>query len=88
MKNKMIFVKVDLLLHEKEFTVLRDSLKDFNWDNDYNSLDYSLEEDNILIDSLIPNECSILSDVVNIENKLSSGYILLTTDSLKKLLSL
>ncbi|MBQ2938637.1 MAG: hypothetical protein IJE05_07240 [Clostridia bacterium] len=93
-----VFVKTDLLLHEKEFNALLDFIKNLEQSDLRNDdcIDYSAEEGCITVTSLMTGNQKtttpklILASVYPKEriDALASGYILLTIGSLKKLLSM
>lgn len=80
--NTRIFVKVDLLLHEKEFDALRHFAQtiDNSRIDSYSSIDYS-EEDNCVIVTSLSEE---MLEFPDLHIKMDSGYALMTIDSLKK----
>ncbi len=98
-ENYYVFCLSDLLLHEKEFNALRDFMQNKKNQSTLKPnccIDYSLERECINISSLISKEDEAkLSKITtarrelyanNRRNKLCSGYVLLTINTLKKLL--
>jgi len=90
--KKTVLVKVDLLLHEDQFTALRDFMQDLDIStlkpND--CIEYSMENDCIIINPLVPDDRFVRlgTSEMLIHDKVTSGeYILLTVGTLKNLIS-
>lgn len=84
--NPIIFVKVDLLLHEESFKALKEFVCQDTTTKTYSSLDYCPDKNEIIVteySELFKNAFLSL-----IAHKVTSDYILLDYQNLKKLLGL
>ena len=89
--EKLIFlVKSDLVLHEKTFEKLRDFVERLDLSKldmeHYHTLDYSVENDEILYYSTDFALYTRSQDLI--DNHIIAGYMLINFEDLKKLLSL
>lgn len=89
--KKTILVKADLLLHENEFSVLRDFMQnlDFSTLKSDDCIEYSMENNCIIVNHLVPDDRFLRLGAIEMmkDDKISSGYILLTIETLQKIIS-